>query len=260
MADEGKVISISTVIWEEKITEYAVKTGTGIREALYEEWPLLMRKVMDFTPPFKTRGQPGSSDLSVGRRATERDIYKTMRPFNPGAVRSKKLEMIIEKQDYAAFNILASRSHDPRMAGARAIPFSEQTHLSQRDRRGRVNGPQQNVVVLGTDAQLLKRYVAKRQAFVGVGKSGWLAALYLVGGDAPGYVAKQGMGAGSVIDDHANEDNPSITAINHSPWAVRGDEGERILADAKASRIVSIINKIKTKERLARNTAGLKSA
>jgi hypothetical protein len=118
-----------------------------------------------------------------------------------------------------------------------------------RNARGRVPGrdPQPRSL-LGSDVALLNKYVS-RGARPGRlrKKSGWLKALQLVGGDAPAYVTKQGTGGGEVIDDHANEDNPSITAINRTPWAVRKDEGGRILADAKASRINAII----TKTRLA---------
>ncbi len=121
-------------------------------------------------------------------------------------------------------------------------------------------GAARNVVVLGTDAALLKRYVSQVQSRVGYAKSGWLKALALVGGDAPGYVERQGMGGGDVIDDHANEEAPSITAINRTPWAVRRDEGDRIKSDAYASRIESIIAKTKTKLRLAAQKAELDQA
>jgi hypothetical protein len=252
----GGTISISTVVWERKITEYAVKTGLTMREALYEEWPLLIRKVMDFTPPFKTGGAAGASDLSVGRAAVANDIYKTMNVFNPAA-RTKRLERILETKDIAAFNIVAARSRSSYMKGKTAVAFSPQVHLSQRNRRGRVPGSDRRVVVLGSDVGLLKKYVKEVQERVGYAKSGWLKALLLVGGNAPGYVMKKGTSGGDVIDDHADEENPSITAINRTPWAVRKDEGDRILAAAKASRIQAIISKIRTKERLARKAAGL---
>jgi hypothetical protein len=68
---------------------------------------------------------------------------------------------------------------------------------------------------------------------------------------------KQGTSGGDVIDDLSNEKNPSLTAINRTPWAVRKDEGDRILADARASRINAITSKIKTKLRLAAKAAKL---
>jgi hypothetical protein len=252
MAEESTV-SISDQIWQEWVARFASFSGKTLREALYEEWPLLIRKIMDFTPPFKTKGAPGSSDLSIGRAAVAFDIYKTMRPFNPAA-RTRSMERILERKDVQAFNALAARSKSAQMQGLTAVEFSPTRHLQQRDGRGRVRGRDRRKVVLGSDVGLLKNYVKKVQDRVGYAKSGWLAALLLTGGTAPGYVLKQGTGGGEVIDDHASED-PSITAINRTPWAIRKDEGERILADAKASRISSIMGKISTAIRLADKAA-----
>jgi hypothetical protein len=66
--------------------------------------------------------------------------------------------------------------------------------------------------------------------------------------------------AGGVIDDRENLDDPSITAINRTPWAVRKDEGARIINDAKISRSMAIESKIKTKLRLAREQSGFRAA
>lgn len=254
------VISIAADVWERKLALYMAATGKHMSEALYEEWPLLMRKVMDFTPPFKAKGTRGASDLSVGRRAVATDIYKTMRPFNPALVKTPQMQRVIDRKDFATYDVIAARSNNPLMVGTRAIAFSEQEHLSQRDRRGRVAGRDRRRVVLGSDADLLKKYVTKRQSYVGTAKAGWLKALLLVGGEAPGYVSRHGMSGGDVIDDHANDDNPSITAINRTPWAVRKDEGDRILTDAYASRAQSLVKKVETHMRLAREDAGLAAA
>ncbi len=257
MAEEPTV-SVSDTVWEKWLGAYMVAMGKNMREALFEEWPLLMRKVMDFTPPFATKASRGegkafsnsASDLSVGRKAVAFDIYKVMRPFNPAA-RTKNLERILDRQDVAAFNILASRSKNPLMAGHTAVHFNRQLHLQARNARGRVWGHDRKQVVIGSDVGLLKEYVAGVQKRVGYAKSGWLKALLLVGGEAPAYVTNKGTTGGDVVDNHADEENPSITAINRTPWAVRQDEGSRILSDAKASRIEAIIAKVKARCRLA---------
>lgn len=258
MADDNS-ISISDAVWQKWLVTFSVAVGKTIREALYEEWPLLIRKVMDFTPPFKTRAAfkgEGSnanhaSDLSIGRKAVAFDIYKTMRPFDPKEVRSPELKKIIERKDTAAFNVFAGRSNSAAMSGLYAIPFDPNEHLRQRDPRGRVPGRDRRRVVLGDDAERLKAYVTATQQRVGWAKSGWLKALLLVGGEAPAYVMKQGTGGGDVIDNHADEENPSITAINRTSWSIRKDEGDRILADATASRIESIITKTRVAVKLA---------
>lgn len=244
MPDSGSV-SISDAGWVKWLAGFTIATGKNFREALYEEWPLLMRKVMDFTPPFKVRNAPSTTDLSVGRGAVAKDVYKVMRPFDPKEIRTPMLRRIVERRDVVAFNAMAARSASPYLQDVEALPFSPELHIAARNARGRVPGKPRGIVVLGTDADALKKYVKLVQGHVGWAKSGWLKALLLVGGQAPGYVANKGTGGGDVIDDHANEDEPSITAINRTPWAVRKDEGERILSDAKASRIESIIAKTK---------------
>jgi len=246
-------VSISDDIWAKWVINFAAAAQKNVREVLYEEWPLLIRKVMDFTPPFATRASRGegksfansASDLSVGRKAVAFDIYKTMRPFDPKNVRSPALQKIVDRKDVVAFNAFAAKSGSPQLAGVEALPFSPSLHIRARNERGRVPGRDRKIVVLGSDAALLNKYVADMQKRVGYAKSGWLAALQLVGGDAPAYVTQKGTGGGSVLDDHANEEYPSITGINRTPWAVRKDEGDRILADAQASRINSIIAKTK---------------
>lgn len=255
MAD-GAELSISYAVWEQRLALYMEATGVNLAAALTEEWPLLMRKVMDFTPPFKAKGTRGVSDLSVGRKAVAFDIYKTMRPFDPAAIRTKSLARIVMRRDVAAFNLVASRARASIMRGATAIAFDPGVHTRARNDRGRVPGRDRNRVVLGSDAKALERYVTGIQSRVGYAKSGWLKALLLVGGDAPAYVAKHGTGGGDVIDDRANPDYPSLTALNHTPWAGRKDEGERIKSDAYASRAQAITSKIKTKLRLAKDQAG----
>lgn len=256
MAEEP-LVSVSDDVWVKWLAAFLKATDKNIREGLYEEWPLLMRKVMDFTPPFKTKSQPGPSDFSVGRKATAFDIYKVMRPFNPAA-KTKALEKVLETKDVEAYNAIAMRSHDPRMQGTTAVAFSPALHKQARDWRGRVPGRDRRQVVLGSDVGLLKKYVAAEQGNVGIAKAGWWPALALVGGDAPNYVTRHGFKFGEVIDDHANEENPSITAINRTPWAIRKDEGDRILSDAKASRIESIIAKVKA--RIAEADAAAKAS
>lgn len=241
-------ITIDTTKWHANIGAYAKLAGQNMRESLYQEWPLLMEKIIAFTPP-KT--------LAQGRAATARDLAKTMRPFNPQAIRTKKLRKIVDEMDVRAFNILAQKVKSGPMAGAQAVRFNEQVHTSQRDRSGRVrtNNPRPKVI-LGDNVAMLTRYRDALLKRVGWAKAGWLAAYNLVGGGkAPNFVTRHPTSGGAVIDDHANEDNPSITAINRTPWASRKDEGQRIIRDAINSRANAIETKIKVMLKLAREKA-----
>lgn len=244
---------IDTYDWTQAITRFSVGMGKGFREALYEEWPLLMRKIMDFTPPFKVGSN--SSDLSVGRAAVTRDVRKTMRPFNPAA-RTKQLGDILDRGDIRAFNAFAGNVKSGPMRGALALPFSPGLHTRQRNNRGRVTSARQYTII-GPEVGMFKKYLKDQNDNVGIAKAGWFPAMLLVGGDAPNFVSRHGTRFGSYIDDHANEDDPSITAINRTPWASRRDEGQRIIKAAYASRTEAIMKKLKVKLRLAAKDAGL---
>lgn len=245
------MIEVDDSVWRDEAAKYAAFTGKNMMEALSEEFPLLIDVVIKLTPP-KT--------LAQGRAAVARDIRKTMRPFDPAAIETEGLREIVAKRDLVAYNILAGRVKSGRMRGTTAVAFAPDVHTRRRDRRGRV-GADSRQVVLGTDASLLRKYIADVQSRVGYAKSGWLAALRLVGArTAAGFVERHGTAGGSAIDDRKNPDNPSMTGINRTPWAARRDEGRRIVHAAIGSRIISIASKIKVKLRLARERAGFKRA
>ena len=259
--------SVATDVWEKRLAQYQQALGVNIGEMMDEEWPFLIHKIIDFTPPFKTKPAIsaagsgfGQSDYSVGRKAVMGDIHKVMRPFDPTA-RTAGLAKIEQKRDIEAFNIVAARSSNAYMQSARAIAFDPLVHTSARNARGRVTGPDRNQVVLGSDVALMNAYVKKVQGAVGFAKSGWIAAYNLVrapdGWLPPNWVTKQGGAGGGVIDERANPDAPSVTARNWTAWAVRKDEAEQITANAYASRINSIKLKIQAKLKLARQQAEL---
>lgn len=268
MADE-LIISVSTDVWSKRVLEYMAATGKNLQAALTEEWPRLIRVIINFTPPFATGNNidtaqiSGRSDYSVGRKAVARDVYRTMRPFDPSQIRSAALQKVVDEKNFAALEIIARRSSNPYMQGLRAVHFDPYFHTSQRDARGRVpkSVAARNTVVLGADAALLKKYVVAVQNRVGFAKGGWARAYWLVAapaeaGPLPDWVGRFGGAGGSVFDDRANTDSPSITAINRTPWAVRKDEWARIRASAFAQRGAAIRSKIITYMKLARKQSG----
>lgn len=265
-------VTVNDDLWQKRLLQYMAATKMRLREVLDEEWPLLIKKIIQFTPPFRTKvntGESGiagdsskSSDLSVGRMAVFRDISKTMRVFDPSEIRSKSLRRIVESQDISAFNAMALRVKSGPMAGARAVPFLRTNHTDFRNNRGRVPGRGTNRVVLGSDAVLLKQYIAEVQSHVGYARAGWAPAYNLVRGPnnapLPSYISKFG-GAGGSVEDKREGSDPYIIARNQTPWAVRKDEWQRIYGDAVYSRSEAILSKIKTKLRLASKDAGFQT-
>ncbi len=245
------MFQVDDSLWLDKLARYAAATGKGMVETLDEEFPLLVEVIVKLTPP-KT--------LAQGRGAVRRDISKTMRPFDPQAIQTEGIREIVQRKDVEAYNIVSGRVKAGPMRGTSAIAFSPEVHTRRRNAYGRI-GSDSRQVVLGSDAGLLRRYIAEVQKRVGYAKSGWLAALRLVGGrSAQAFVERHGTAGGAVQDDRKNPDRPSITAINRTPWAARRDEAHRIVNDALDSRAVSIRAKITTKWRLARQAAGFDKA
>ena len=123
---------------------------------------------------------------------------------------------------------------------------------------GQVPGKGQNRIVLGADAKRLRAYITVRQEAVGTAKDGWGKAYNLVAGPdsppLPDWVARHYETSGTVIDGR-NDESPSVTAINRSPWAGRKDEAARIVGDAQLSRANAIFTKMRTKLKLARQAA-----
>ena len=256
-------ITITTELWTKRLAAYSKALKVSLREALNEEWPLFIRKIMDFTPPTTSYGGKGQSAYSIGRHAVSRDIEKTMRPFDPTNIRDKGILRIVERQDITAFNIVASRCSSGPLAGARAIAFDPSVHTSMMNSRGQVPGKSTNRVVLGADAKRLRAYITVRQEAVGTAKDGWGRAYNLVAGPdtppLPDWVARHYETSGAVIDGRDDE-SPSVTAINRSPWAGRKDEAARIVGDAQLSRAQAIFTKMRTKLKLAREAAGFANA
>lgn len=260
---DGIEVEYATEVWSRKLSAYIAAMGNTLIEGLDEEWPLLMRQVINYTPPFQSGGAAGASDYSVGRAAVARDVYKTMVPFDPAEVRSKALADVIRKKDYTAFNIVAERASG-RMKGAYAVAFDPTIHTRQRNpTTGRVEGKTTPFTMIGSDASLLNKYVRDQQSHVGYARSGWAAAYNLVrdpeGYSLPQWVTKHGEQAGGVIDDRGNVDEPSITGRNWSPWAARPGETERITSAAYGQRALLIVAKMATKARLAATQAEIET-
>ena len=246
---DAPLVSINTAIWSQKIVEFAKIKGITVADAIREEFRFTLKRVIRLTPP-DTRKQ--------GEGAVKRDIRRAMRSFEPSNYRSESLRKVVLNRDVAAFNIIAARVKSGPMAGVTAVRMTTDVHMKARDRRGRVTKDLKQVV-LGRDSVLLQKYIAENVGWVGVAKAGWLPAYEATGGDdAQGWISRH-RPAGAVIDKLA-ETSPSITAINRTPWAVRKDEGQRIIANAFTSRAKDIATKIKAAIRLAKEKAQLASA
>jgi hypothetical protein len=244
-------LDFSCARYQVQLRELIASSQADDRDFLTQQMLLLLRKIISFTPPHS---------LAEGRIATRRDVYRAVKPFEVDSFRDPRLKQIVEDCDYAAFGAFMQYVKNPALQGAEARPWSESLHQDQRDRRGRVLRSRKVFVIGRPAVSAFKKYLTRKLDNVGIAAAGWLAALHLLGGFETSWIERHGTRYGSVIDQRSDPANPSVTAINSTPWASRKEEGERIIRYAMASRAnAMIIYRGKLLEISARK-AGLKAA
>lgn len=219
------------------------------KDLLTPQMRLLLEHIIKLTPP---------KNAAQGRAATTRDIHRAVKPFSIHQYRDKRLESIIQKRDYTAFNRYFAniRGYSP-MKNATADKWTPELHSRARDNRGRVQSDKRRFVIGRSDLAEFRRYLKKKVANVGLGASGWLAALHLLGGRESGFVERHGTSGGAYRDNRAHPTMPSVAAINRTPWARRRDEGGRIIANALRGRVGPMRTHLKKLVELAGKRSGL---
>jgi hypothetical protein len=221
-------------------------TKRNTSEFVTEQFRLLLEQISAFTPP---------KNLAQGRLRVAMDILKVMRPFDVDQVRDKRLKEIVQSGDKAAFIGYAKGVGK----GDKWVPvdFDSALHKAARDRSGRVRRSGKNAkFVLGAKGESqLRKYIASEQTKVGIARNGWSPAIRAVGGKVPNWVSRHGPGFGAVIDQR-NAENPALTAINRTPWAIRRDEGERIIREAMKSRTTRLESALRKQIELAAKQSG----
>lgn len=209
-----------------------------------EQFRFLLEQIMRFTPP---------KDQAQGRKRVVTDIGRVFRPVAEETMRDKRIREIVRAGDLRAFEAFARKSN-LKLLPAR---FDPEVVRKRRDSRGRVARGSRPFVVIGReDPKALAAFLRRKQAHVGMARSGWLAALLRVGGAAPMWVLRHTADRGDVIDERGDPRAPGLIAINRTPWAARKDEGERIIRAAMQSRAVRVEAALRTAIRLAGRRAG----
>lgn len=222
--DRSVQFLIEEARWRTQIDKFSQATGRTGRDFLRQRFRLLMEQVIKFSPP---------RNLAQGRKAVARDINRAVSVFGVDRITDPRLKQIWSRRDYPAFNAFAAALRQPWSAA----PFSPDLHEKQRNARGIVRRRSRRVFVLGrADTGALRGYVRKKQANVGIARSGWLAGLFgvsnSVGWGQPSWVTRHGIRFGAFNDWSAHPDDPTLEAVNRSPWARRYDEGTRVLTNA----------------------------
>ena len=217
------------------LREYQRTAGLSLREAMRDEWRLGMQTLQRFTPP-RTAKQ--------GRIRVSADISRVVRGFNVKSFRNKRLEDIVARRDFAAFDAVMEHVANSELKGAKAIAWNPSLHARSRDRRGRVRRRPTKNFVLGADVERLREYRQRKQGNVGIARAGWTSAVLVAGAKSPAkWIRRHGERFGGARIEHANTDRETLVAFNRTPWANRKDEGQRQIDRMYRQRAKSIERK-----------------
>ena len=220
----------------EALLQYADLTGKGLIQSLRDEARLLLKQVIEFTPP---QGDDDSTPRTQGRNAVERDIHRAIRPIDPSFESeslNKSITRLADERDYDALQTI----YDRIGAGVKVRPFSPAIHQQARASRGRV--PDTTKPVLTPDTAELNAYVKTVQNRVGRGKGGWALAYVKLGGKPANWIRKW-VETGTFYDTLANFKDGAIEQTNRSEWARGGDE-DRIIDHAIKTRTAAIATRV----------------
>lgn len=190
---------------------------------------LLAERCAQLTPP-RNKGQ--------GQTAVARDLTRLFYPVSHTTFTDKRLREIVRKDNRTAWDKVSPRFSASPLKSTRAIAFSPELHAKNRNARGRVSGRRNfGTVTLGPQGIKARGYMKDRQKNVGWARAGWSAGIVGLGGVVKtSWVSRHGTGRGALTDGRGYSD-PYVVVANNTGWArYRGREGERIIANAMASR------------------------
>ena len=121
-------------------------------------------------------------------------------------------------------------------------------HKKAIDRRGRVSKNWKTRYAVGGKGEQ-KKYIKIFQNHVGTARSGWLAAVRKLGGNAPSWVSKHGTRFGSFVDKNSG-DSPYVELINNVRTFPQGGMPIKILTWAIRAQRMAMESNIK---RILRN-------
>lgn len=245
------IIELDASRWGVQVATLQRRLGLEQRELLTDQSRLFLQQVISLTPP-KT--------LQQGRARTGQDIAKVVKPFNTTAFKNKRLEEIVNQRDYRSFERFMQFVNNSALKGATAGPFSAaaDTHRQLRNHRGGVGGRDRKHFVIGrSEVAALKKYTKRKLSHVGLAKSGWLLALWTVGGSAPSWIEKQLQRGQGGVHNALHEADPYIVAENKTPWAENRDEGLRIVRTALTYRVKAMETFLKRALERAAVSAGI---
>jgi hypothetical protein len=151
---------------------------------LADESRLLLKQCIKFTPP-RNRQQ--------GQVAVRRDFGRAVHTWYYGDIKNKRIQELAIIGNYEAVNAILKNAgkNSGGMFPRRAVPFSNDLHTKQRDRRGRIQTDKRIATFqMSAWTARLKQLVAR----VGRMKSGWVKGYSKLGGNVPAWISRHSTG------------------------------------------------------------------
>lgn len=236
---KGINISVDDSDFKRDLIQLAHITGKTVRDVLKKQTKTLSRRLMDLTPP--TEG------LAQGRAKVASDISKVFADLGGTKWEDKSLSKMWRAGNYSGVQKALSLHPDylsfpiARYERIFAQPIPN-IHWAAINRSGRVPKGFVTRYAVGKKGAL-KKYIRKRQARVGIAKSGWLAATIELGANAPQYVKRHGAKRGSIVNKCYGV-SPLFIITNAVKTFPRGMKAEDIVRRAIQNQEQALKNNI----------------
>ncbi len=232
--------------YSDALKEYIAASRRTCREIIKQQARLLGQRLIKFTPP---------RTLSEGKKRVDADIRKVILGLDdteafehPQAVLkndNRFVKLFVKSRTvFGVIRELLKGSASEGEISSFHQPFRNREGdivgrpLPDTVEAGPANKPEwKQVHKLTVRRDPLEAYIDSVQTRVGSAKGGWGASVEHLGGKLPAWIHRN-TGAGSYVD-RLNDDNPSFTLINNSPWAGNPD-ARRVVDNAVASRVQSM--------------------
>lgn len=195
----------------------------SVAQALGTQGRLLLKRLIDFTPPLakkkvtKSDGSvvSGVTAYAQGRKAVKYDVRRAIFPLAEKNFRDPSIRRMIRTRNYIGLNQVFRRKKLGFLKGVEIVKFDHRLHARQRDSRGRVN--RKKPLFATPDVNEHNAYTQLLQSRVGMAKGGWAAAYAHFGGKPAAWYGK--WASQGTYEDHKDDpQNPYIKFRNQSPW------------------------------------------
>jgi hypothetical protein len=244
------------------LAAYWLIIGGSLQELLLQQTRLVLKRCVDYTPPFSVgrlskmlgkkwgsnakeafkAAELSSSAYAIGRRRVATDIQRIFTPVRSLRIydKSKKLQKAVEKKDKEVIKLILG----PKWASIEILDHVDPAvHQMQRNRRGNVRRKPIQKLVLGKAS--VQNYVAKRSKLVGFAKSGWKTACLRFGHPLPKWVSRHN-GPGFGIDESGSEVCRTVIGNRVSYMQRKGRELRiiELAVDGQAKAMASNVRRI----------------